>query len=290
MPPFEQENTQPGGRRDLFVSLFFVGLAGVLMMLPPESQEQISAALRSSVLAPFIWTQESLHEARARTVEVSSLQARMDSLVAEGSARHTLEEENRRLRELLDLSERGGAGFVAATAVRPGTRGSESMFLLDVGSRSGVAVHDPVVTAQGLVGVVRGVGPRSSLAMDWTHPDFRASVMTVDGAAYGIVEPSHGAFREEDRLLLTGVPYHTPLAEGIRVVTSGMGTVYPRGILVGQVETVAETEAGWRRSYWVRPSVRPGSVTHALVLAAGVERAPAETDLQRLWSGPEGRP
>ena len=37
-------------------------------------------------------------------------------------------------------------------------------------------------------------------SIDWTNPDFRASAMTADGRAYGIVEPRRGRFREEPGL------------------------------------------------------------------------------------------
>lgn len=290
MSPLEPDIREPEGRKDLVVSLLFLGLAGMLMILPFEDQERISSALRESVLAPFIGIQEAMAHARVRSVEVSELQARLDSAVAVLSDQRALREENRRLRELLALREWAGPGFVSATVVRPGTPGSESMLVLHAGSGDGVAVHDPVITADGLVGVVRGVSAGSAVAMDWTHPDFRASVMTEDGRAYGIVEPGQEPFRTVDRLLLTGVPYHTTLAEGVPVLTSGLGGVYPRGILVGTVEEVAEVEAGWRRSYWVRPSARPGSVTHILVLTRAAERTEAARELERFWTGPgDGR-
>lgn len=285
MSPFDNGPGEREGRRDLALAVGFVLLAGSLMILPSEHQDSLSAALRGSVLWPFIRTQESLHETRSRAVEAGHLQARLDSLVAELTAREGVLEENRRLRELLELRERAGFGFVAATAVRPGTRGSESMFLLDVGSASGVEVGDPIVTARGLAGVVRGTGRGSALAMDWTHPDFRVSVMVDGTEAYGIVEPLPGAFREEDHLLLEGIPYHTALTEGAEVRTSGMGGVYPRGIPVGRVEGVAETEAGWRRSYRIRPAVQPGSVTHVLVLTTGTEMSGVRAEIERLWTG-----
>jgi len=73
-------------------------------------------------------------------------------------------------------------------------------------------------------------------------------------------------------------------------VTSGLGGVLPRGIPLGRVESLAEADAGWRKSYWLEPFVEPGSVTHVLVaLDGGV--APDEAtdpggmagDLSRLW-------
>jgi rod shape-determining protein MreC len=281
MPAFEPDTDERRGRRGLLVPLGLLALAVLAIYLPPTAQEQIASALRSSILAPFLAVQSSLHETRILSESLEDLQTQLDSALAAVHSQTTLEEENERLRALLDLRDRGGPGFVAASALRSGTLGSESVFMLDVGSVDGVQVDDPVVVADGLVGMVRSVSPRTSVAMDWTYPDFRASAMTIDGVVFGIVEPRPGAFREEDRLVFNGVPYHTPVETGIEVVTSGMGSVYPRGIPLGVVDGLAETEAGWRRSYWLEPAVRPGSATHVLVWTRRGD-AGAES-LARLW-------
>lgn len=285
MSSFDDEVAGARRRREIWVSLSCILLAATLMVLPLPAQQWISTALRASVLSPFIWTQESIRQTRVRAAEISELQARLDSTIAVLASQEPLREENQRLRDLLELRERAGPAFVSASTLRPGTRGSESMFLLDVGSDDGVELDDPVVVADGLVGIIREVGPRTSLAMDWTHPDFRVSVMTLDGEHYGIVEPRAGAFREEDRLLLNGIPFHTPLTAGMEVVTSGRGTVYPRGVRIGTVLSLAEAEAGWRRAYWILPAVRPASVTHALVIT-GDEGLPV-SDLLHLWQPPD---
>lgn len=247
------------------MALVFLGLALLMVYLPGPRQQQVAAVLRSTVLRPFILTQEVLTRARVQTTRVEALRGRLDSLIALQTNRTTLAEENRRLRRLLGLSRRVGSGYAAASVLRPGTEGSESMFLLDVGRRDGVAEGAPVIVSDGLVGVVREVRSDRAIGMDWTHPDFRASVMTLDGATYGIVEPRRGDFREEDRLVLTGTPFHTELRAGTEIVTSGRGGVYPRGIPVGRVDGLAEAEGGWRKTYWVRPAVDVGSVTHSLV-------------------------
>jgi rod shape-determining protein MreC len=285
MLTFEDEVAGARKRRELGITLFWLIAAVVLLLLPLTVQQKISSGLRASALAPFLLTQESIRQTRVRASEMLVLQARLDSVVAVLSSQEPLRQENRRLRTLLDLRDRAGPSFVSASAIRPGTRGSESMFLLDVGEEDGVSANDPVVVADGLVGIVREVGPRTALVMDWTHPDFRVSVMTLDGEHFGIVEPRMGAFREEDRLLLNGIPFHTPLDEGTEIVTSGLGAVYPRGLRLGTVLSLAEAEAGWRRAYWIRPAVQPGSVTHALVITGEEGRPLAQ--LTHLWFGTE---
>ncbi len=284
MPPYDVDGSEERSRRELILSAVWILAAVLLVILPLSVQQGISAGLRASVLAPFLWTQESVSRTRVRAIEIELLQARHDSVVALLASQAELGAENARLRDLLDLRERTSPAFVPASAIRPGTRGSESMFLLDVGAQDGVAVNDPVVAAEGLVGVVREVGPRSSTALDWTHPDFAVSVMTLDAQVFGIVEARAGAFREADRLMLDGIPFYTLLEPGEVLVTSGQGYLFPRGIRVGTVLSLAEAEAGWRRGYWVQPAVRVGSVTHVLVIT-GEEGRPV-SDLTHLWAPP----
>jgi len=154
------------------------------------------------------------------------------------------------------------------------------MFIVDKGREDGVEVYAPVINAHGLVGRILEVRARSAVGMDWTNPDFRASAMLEDGSAYGMVENRRGEFREDDRLVLNGTAYYEDLDPGARVLTSGLGGVFPRGIPIGLIDETAEEEGTWRKSYWMRPSVEPASVTHVLV--AGVDAPGEVTD---LWPG-----
>jgi rod shape-determining protein MreC len=285
MPPYDVDSGERRNRRDRSAVWGLLALSLVLILLPLPAQQAVSTALRSTVLGPFLWVQESVSRTRVWTFDIATLQARHDSLAALLHAQALMSLENQRLRELLELRARTGPTFVSASAIRPGTRGAEGLFLLDVGTRDGVAVHDPVVTSDGLVGVIREVAPGTALMMDLSHPDFRVSVMTLDGGATGVIEPRKGALGEGDRLLLNGIPYHTTLEAGTALVTSGQGAVFPRGIRVGTVRSLAEAEAGWRRGYWVEPFAPLNAVVHVLVIT-GAEGAPT-SDLTSLWL-PEG--
>lgn len=266
-----------------------IGLAAVFLVaglflyfLPQTYQTPVRRAIRGTALYPFIWAQSEVVSQSTRTGMLRELRAERDSLLAVVTAQASLAEENRRLRELLGLRGRAPGSFLPAELVRVGTPGGESSFLLDVGRQDGVEVGSPVIASGGLLGVVWEVGATSSQAIDWTHPDFRASAMTADGQAYGIVESRRGLYREEDRLALVGAPFHTDVADGTRVVTSGRGGVYPRGILLGTVAGVEDADTGWRKSYVVRPAVRPESATHVLVGTAGTG------DVELLWGGESG--
>lgn len=267
------------------MAVAFLVIALFLFFLPTSYQAPIRTALRGTVLQPFLLAQSELVSRGAHHVDVTSLRAERDSLAAVVAAQASLAEENRRLRQLMGLRNRAPRSFVPAELVRIGTAGGESTFLMNVGTRDGVRVGSPVIASGGLLGVVWEVGGGSSQAIDWTHSDFRASAMTADGDAYGIVESRRGRYREEDQLALVGAPFHVDVAPGTRVVTSGRGGVYPRGILLGIVLGIEEADTGWRKSYLLRPAVRPEAVTHVLV---GVPNENGYDDLSPLWSGGAG--
>ena len=274
MATFPSDPGRTNGGRENLLAVGILVLSMVLLYLPGAARREIAAAIQGSVLRPFLATQEMLVRLRARAASVDRLESRIDSLVSILSAQRTVSEENRRLRELLGLTPRAATSSRVGTVTRSGTMGSESMFFVDIGKRDGVAPGAPVLTGEGLVGVIREVRDGVSIGMDWTHPDFAAGVMTADGSYYGLVTARRGAFKEDDRLILDGIPYQADLAGGTLIVTSGRGGVYPRGIPVGTVERVAESELEWRRSYWIRPAVAVGSVTHVHVALEPLDDLP----------------
>lgn len=281
MPAYIPDRTDIGERRQVAATVLFIVAALVVAYLPPSGQQQVAAFLRSTLLRPFVSVQKELTVARTPPAEIDRLRQQLDSLVALMTAQGALAEENRRLRGMLGLSGKLGPTFEAATVVRAGTTGSESTFLVDVGSGDGIRPNAPVISAQGLVGMIRDVRADHALGMDWTHPAFRAGAMTADGATYGVVESRPGRFREEDRLAFNGTAFHTRLEGGTVVVTSGLGGIFPRGVPIGLVSGLAEAEGGWRKSYWLRALAEPGVATHVLVAIGDTEGRPM--DLSPVW-------
>src|SRR5690606_15289951 len=169
-----------------------VALALILYALPTEYQSPVREGLRATVLRPFLAFQERISQRRGRTIDVGAIRAQRDSLAALVTAQASLAEENRRLRSLLALQERAGDAFIPADVLRVGVATAESTFMLNVGRADGVRVRSPVLTPDGLPGVIWSVDEKQAQAIDWTHPEIRVSAMPADGLAYGSVEPGHG--------------------------------------------------------------------------------------------------
>jgi rod shape-determining protein MreC len=272
-------------RRDAVLAIAVFLFALVLLLAPMEWNAPLRGALRGTLLRPFFALQDAVSGVRAERGDLGAVRAQRDSLLAVTAAQSVLAEENERLRALLELGPRVGPGFRAAERLALGTDAAESTFMIRLGARDGVRVGSPVFTAEGLLGVIHEVEADRAQAIDWTRPEFRVSVMTADGRVYGIVEPQRGGFREADLLVMTGAPFHSDVRPGRLVVTSGRGTLFPRGIPVGTVVGIQDADTGWRKSYLIRPLVRPEAATHVLV---GVT-ATGNLDLTAAWQPGFGR-
>ena len=181
MPAYGPEPETTPGRRQGALAVTCLLLALTTSYLPGPAQHRIAWSMRVTVLRPFIATQARLVAAWDNRVQVAVLRQQLDSLAASLSTQAALRDENRTLRNLLDLAERVEPSFKATSVLRGGTPGSESMFIVQLGSRDGITMGAPVVSRHGLVGRILEVREEISLGMDWTHPDFRASAMLENG-------------------------------------------------------------------------------------------------------------
>jgi rod shape-determining protein MreC len=240
-------------------------LSLVALALPAGLREPVAGALRRTVLLPVLALQRASSQAAESRERLTLVRGERDSLLLETTFLPELRAENLRLRALLGLAGRVGHGFATAEVLHQAGVADATTLLLSAGSDARVEPFAPVLAARGLLGVVRNVDAHTSVALAWTHPDFRASAMVERTAIYGIVRSRRGEISGEV-MELVGVPYREQLTPGTRVVTSGLGGVFPRGIPLGTVQGILSEAAGWERTYLLRPAVHPSEAAHVIVL------------------------
>jgi rod shape-determining protein MreC len=250
-------------RRDTVLFVACLGLSLFGLFSPTPWAQSISAGLRETVLWPLVWLQVRAEEGKTSRVRLRAITTERDSAAYLAQGLPSLLAENERLRQLLSLSRRLSAPYVAAEVLHQSQATDGRTLLLSAGTRDKVAAFDPVVAPEGLIGMVLNVSDRTSIVMTWAHPEFRVSAFTVSGNAAGVVAPSATG---EGALEFRGVPYRDSVPAGTLVLSSGLGGVYPKGIPVGTVTGVAREQAGWERVYRLRPAANPGSAAHVLVL------------------------
>ena len=258
--------SRTGTRTDLALLCVALSAALVSLLLPTAVRSRVQSALRSSVAAPLVAAQAWAERGRQAISDHGRLAGRVDSLALLAQATAPLGAENERLRGLLGLGQRLQAGFVATELLRPPRGSDEHMVLLSAGSTAGVRPFSALIVPEGLVGMVTTVDASSSMAILWTHPDFRVSATTPDGAAFGIVAAHLGSGADRFLLEMRGVPFRSELKPGTTIVSSGLGNVFPRGIPIGVVLRETKTIEGWARTYLIRPIVSPDEASAAMIL------------------------
>ena len=135
------------------------------------------------------------------------------------------------------------------------------------GSSSGIREHTPVVTGDGLVGLVTRVAHDQAQVTLLTDPNIKVSALDLKTGASGMVQPGQG----RDTLAFTRVDKAQTLNEGDLVETSGWHTkrltsLYPKGIAIGLVTGASQSEVDlyWRAQ--VVPRVDFDSLRSVLVL------------------------
>ena len=147
--------------------------------------------------------------------------------------------------------------------------------VIAAGSRNGVRVNDPVVTADGLVGLVTRVTPHTARIQLLTDQEAAVSAVDVRTGAPGIVR--HARCTRET-LVLDRVRKQEVIRVGDEIVTagwraSGFSSLYPKGILIGEVTSVGQTDTDLYQQVQVDPYVDFGSLDAVLVLVpAGPSR------------------
>jgi rod shape-determining protein MreC len=255
-------------RRDTAALIACVVISVVFLMLSERAGQSVGAALRQSVFSPLTWLQSQAELGRTGRVRFRAVAAQRDTAALIAQTVPVLRAENERLRQLLALSRRVHTRFTAAEVLHQSIASDGRMLLINAGSDEGVNVFQPVVSPEGLLGVVASVTPATSTVMTWAHPDFRVSAYAEGGRIVGMVAPSSAGTASEASLEFRAASYRDTLPPGTLILSSGLGGVYPKGIPVGTVTGVAREQLGWERIYSLRPSASPSAVAHVMVLTA----------------------
>src|SRR6185295_1566662 len=270
----QRAGSRPGLRRDTILFATCMALSVAALLLPGSATDAITTSIRETALKPLLWLQLRAEEGRTSRARFSQTEAQRDTAALRAQSMPVLENENARLRALLELKSRQPSGFLAAEVLRQALPTDGRTLLLSAGLSDGARPYQPVITPEGLLGVVSRSGPATSVANTWAHPEFRVSAVTDSGGVLGIVAPSASADPNLTVLEFRGVAYRDTVPDGTLVVTAGLGGVFPRGIAIGRVNGVRREELGWERVYRLIPMVNPGVVSHVLLLTASAAEMP----------------
>lgn len=166
-----------------------------------------------------------------------------------------LQKENHRYRELLKFADKSEYRLLAAGVIARDPSQWFGTITVNRGYLDGVKEEMAVVTDRGLVGMISTVSPHSSQVLLITDPRLQVSAMiqrTRDPVTVGIIE---SYTKDSDQLKITYLPLEAKSQPGDQVITSGLGGIFPKGILIGTIREVEKEQPGMVLSAFIEPRV-----------------------------------
>jgi rod shape-determining protein MreC len=197
--------------------------------------------------------------------ENDALKQRVSQLEVALQRERALAEQTRVLQQALDLKTETPFATTAAMIIASGASPDFRTMTLDQGSSQGLATDMAVLAPEGIVGRVILPTPRAAKVQ---------LIIDRNAAVAGLVERSRAqgvvVGTGNDRMRFDYVPGSADLKVGDSVVTSGLDGIYPKGFVIGQIESV-ERSAGEFSNVLIRPAVNLSALETVLVVTSASE-------------------
>jgi rod shape-determining protein MreC len=184
-------------------------------------------------------------------------------LRAEVATTVELRQENARLKRLLGFVEETNLPTLAARVIGEDASGWFRTIEIDRGAADGLRDGLPVVNAAGLVGRVVRTSPHSARVLLITDASSAVAVLVQDQRIRGICRGQGGT------LILDFALLQDTIQVGDGVITSGLGGVFPKGLVVGYVQAVQREQFGLFQTIEIEPAVDFAHLEEVLVLTGG---------------------
>jgi len=165
----------------------------------------------------------------------------VDELNSQLVRMHELEVENADLRNLLSMKARTGPGaLIPVTVIARDDTPYVQAITIDHGAADGIKQDAVVITHQGLVGLVVKVDPTSSKVRLINDLNSSVSVrLQTESRTTGVLRGQS----QGNLMVIAYIPQSDVVTEGDVVLTSGLGGIYPEGLVVGKVARVERKDA-----------------------------------------------
>lgn len=195
------------------------------------------------------------NDIKALKKENDDLKATVDQMQKDNRELAVYKEENQKLKETLNLKDEfNDYDFVGANVIAKDPGNWFNVFRIDRGGSDGIGNDFPVITSSGLVGRVINPDPTSSKVV---------SIIDVDSVVSGIISKNRyvvvvkGDITLKDQGLcrMDYIPAEADVEVGDTVETSGLGGIFPKGIIIGRVKAVSQSTSELDRYAVIDPAV-----------------------------------
>lgn len=268
----------------LFKSRFFIislAVALLLSIVPgvlcAMGQGSYIRSAIITVASPFRWAFTKAGEGLSgfslyfRTLEElrdenAALRAELEAYRNQVYDAELIVEENDFLSDYLGIKEEHvDFLFENATVVGREATNYRSVLTLSKGTLHGIEVNMPVITEKGLLGRITEVGSTWSKAEVITESSFAVGAYIERSGALGVVEGTY-ELRSEGICQMIYIEPDSDIRVGDKVISSGIGEVYPRGLMIGKVTKVEVDERTRTLTATVEPATDLESISKVMIV------------------------
>ena len=236
-------------------------VTNTLNTLASPIQNLFAAALR-----PVHNHVELLDEMKGYKAENDRLVKEITRLKIENRDVKSYAAENDRLKKLLDLQEKNvDMTTVAVKTIAKNFEKWDKGITVNKGKSDGIKKGNPVITPEGVLGIVKEVGENWAKVTTIFDPESAIGAEFTRTGDVGVVE-GEAELSETGKCRIEYISATASVINGDILVTSGLGEVYPRGLMIGKVSDVKVDAVGNIEYAIVDPAVDFNNVYEALVV------------------------
>lgn len=167
-----------------------------------------------------------------------------------------MKDENTRLREMFDYSQtNANYDYLGCNIIGYSGGNISNGYIIDKGTKDGVEKDMVVITPAGLVGKVTKASSSFAIVQTILNENIAVAAMVestdeTTGILQGITDSKNKNLTE-----LSNIPIESAIKEGDKILTSGLGEMYPKEIRIGEVISVEVDNVGIMKRAVVKPYV-----------------------------------
>lgn len=268
-----------GFKFKIIICIFAVVLGVVIYAAVSGGFSTVPETVISTITKPFViasnavsqWVEDTIDKftnADRYKTENEELRNKLNEQYKQIIDLENVKNENDQLKQILKIKEEN-ADFEFSppcNIISRNTNDAYAGFTIDRGSDDGISLYDPVMTSNGLIGMVCEIAPNYAKVATILSDEINVGVMTFDSKVTGILD-NDIKNANEGNCLMSYITKDSEIKDG-EIVKSVAGVVFPGNLLVGTISKVYDDENGLSVHAVIKPAVDVRTVTDCVVITS----------------------
>ncbi len=252
--------------KEYFVLIIFLIIS--LVFLPLNNNQKLKK-IKTYAFSSFAYldnTADNFFALFVNNTELNKLRQENAELNLRNNLLRNYALENSELHRLLNFKNQSSFELIPSKIISKTVSKTHTNFIINSGVNDGVTVGMPIVSGEGLVGIIDQVDDNFSVVKTIKSPDLMISVEDQRSNYSGILSWNG------ESLFLKNVPSSSDIKEGDRIVSSAFGTLFPPMISVGVVSKNEQNIPGLLSIVYIKSFVDLSEIKNIFVVKVVVSK------------------